>query len=171
MTSPGTTRSTKLSIVQVIDFPLLANCRVSPFSTHMNVCVLSKAYEAMESLAFHRVIALLRTDREQWTYDLPCLWRLHRRIKRSWMFGLNLHIFSPNSTLRCWYSLLVVRFPQVVVPQNWVRKDFDHEVHLKGQCLQIALFSFPNWILYQVHPENFMVCPAEAFNPIFFNFQ
>ena len=57
------TRSTELSIVQVLDFPFQANCGVSPLSTHMNLRVLSKAYEAIESLAFHRVIALLRTDR------------------------------------------------------------------------------------------------------------
>ena len=29
----------------------------------MNINVLSKAYEAIEPLAFHRIIALLRTDR------------------------------------------------------------------------------------------------------------
>ena len=29
-----------------------------------------------------------------------------------------------------------------------------------------CLFSFPYSILYQVYPENFQVCPAEAFNPI-----
>ena len=60
----GTKRSTELSIVQVIDFPFWVNRRVSPFSTHMNIRVLSKAYEAIESLAFHRAIALLRTDRD-----------------------------------------------------------------------------------------------------------
>ena len=59
-----TTRSTELSIIQVIFFPFCANCGVSPFSTHMNIRVLSKAYEAIESLAFHRAIALLRTDRD-----------------------------------------------------------------------------------------------------------
>ena len=32
--------------------------------------------------------------------------------------------------LLCWYNLLVVRFPQVIVLQNWVRKDFAHEVLL-----------------------------------------
>ena len=114
------TRSTELSIVQVLDYPFQAICGVSPFSTHI-------------SLAFHREIALLRTDRDheqklvftrlfalplsrgksqkgfwtfsknplylssihlaqhcalkfpntQYTYDLLCLWRLHRRIKRS----------------------------------------------------------------------------------------
>ena len=31
----------------------------------MNICALSKADEAIESLAFHRTIALLRTDRDQ----------------------------------------------------------------------------------------------------------
>ena len=82
--------------------------------------------------------------------------------------ALSLHIFSPNSTLLCWYNLLVVRSPQVVVPPNWTRKDFAHEVHLFGQCLQIASrlpFSFPNSVSYEVHPENFLVCPAAAFNP------
>ena len=33
------------------------------FSTQMDIRVLSKVNEAMEPLAFHRVIALLRTDR------------------------------------------------------------------------------------------------------------
>ena len=62
--SLDTTRGTELSIIQVIDFSFMVNRRVSPFSTHMNIRVLSKAYEAIESLAFHRVIALLRTDRD-----------------------------------------------------------------------------------------------------------
>ena len=62
--SLDTTGSTELSIFQVIVFPFFVNCGVSPFSTHLNIHVLSKAYEAIESLAFHRVIALLRTDRD-----------------------------------------------------------------------------------------------------------
>ena len=61
--SLGTTRSTELSIVQVMVFPFWAKCGVSLLSTRMNIRVLSKVYEAIESLAFHRVIALLRTDR------------------------------------------------------------------------------------------------------------
>ena len=57
--NPGTTRGTKLSIVQVIVFPFWVNRGVSPFfSTHMNIRVLSKAYQAIELLAFHQVIAL-----------------------------------------------------------------------------------------------------------------
>ena len=51
-------------------------------------------------------------------------------------------MFSPSSSLLCWYNLLVVRFPQMVVPPNWARKDFAHEVHLFGFCLKIAFF-FP----------------------------
>ena len=47
-----TTRSTQLSIVQAIVFPFWVNRTVSPFSTHMNIPVLSKACEAIESLAF-----------------------------------------------------------------------------------------------------------------------
>ena len=59
-----TMRSTKLSTVQVFDFPYWANCGDSPFSTHMSIHVLSTADETIEPLAFHRVIALLRTDRD-----------------------------------------------------------------------------------------------------------
>ena len=180
MTILDTTRSIKLPIFQVIVWSQFrVNCGVSPFSTHMNICVLSKAYEAKESLAFHRVIALLRTDRDHekktgaysfictvrgrgfvayGVLDLLkvsivseinslsgsrihnkhtrfCVWLLHKRIKRSLMFGLSLHIFSPNSTLLCWCNLLVVRLLQVVVPPNWARKDFAHEVHLFGYHL------------------------------------
>ena len=81
------------------------------------------------------------------------------------MFGLSLHIFSPNSTLLCWYNLLVVRFPQVVVPPNWARKDFADEVHLLGKLLQIASF-FPNSILFQMHPKNFWCVPPKRSIPI-----
>ena len=132
--SLDTTRSTELYISQIIVFPFWVNRGVSPFSTHMNIRVLSKAYEAIKSLAFHRVIALLRTDRNHeqklmltrlfalhllavsclWfltfskyplypssillarhcalkllnlsqTYDLLCLWRLHKKLKRSYL--------------------------------------------------------------------------------------
>ena len=62
--SLDTTRSTQLSNVHVVVFPFGVNRRVSPFSTHMNIRVLSKAYEAIESLAFHQVIALFRRDRD-----------------------------------------------------------------------------------------------------------
>ena len=80
------------------------------------------------------------------------------------MFGLSLHILLPNSTLLCWYNLLVVRSPQVVVAQHRVRKDFAHEVHLFGWCLQIALL-FPVFNFVPSASWEFQVCPAEAFNP------
>ena len=51
-----TTISTELSIIHVIGFPFWANCGVSQLSTHMNIRVLSKIYEAIEPLAFHRAI-------------------------------------------------------------------------------------------------------------------
>ena len=77
--SLDTTRSTELSIEQVIVFPFLVNRRVSPFPTHMNIRVLSRASEAIESLAFHRVIALLRTDRDrEQKLVLPRLFALPR---------------------------------------------------------------------------------------------
>ena len=63
--SLDTTRSTELSTVQVTVFPFWANCGVSPFSTQMNIRVLSKVNEAVEPLAFHLVIALSRTDRDR----------------------------------------------------------------------------------------------------------
>ena len=66
-----TTRSTELSIIQVIDFPFWVNCGVSPFSTRMNIRVLSKADGAMESPAFYRVIALL-TDRDHEQKTCAC---------------------------------------------------------------------------------------------------
>ena len=72
-----TTGSTEFSIVHVIDFPFWANCGVPPFSTHMNIRGLSTVQEAIKTLAFHRVIALLRTDRDNeqklvLTRDLHC---------------------------------------------------------------------------------------------------
>ena len=62
--SLDTTRSTELSVFQVIVLPFWATCGVFLFSTHMSIRVLSKACEAIESLAFRRAIALLRTDRD-----------------------------------------------------------------------------------------------------------
>ena len=50
------------------------------------------------------------------------------------------------------------------VPQNQTRKDFAHEVRLLDNASRLP-FSFPNLVSYQVRPENFMVCPAEASNP------
>ena len=63
--NPGTTRGTKLSILQVIVFPFFGRSwSFTVFSTHMNIRVLSKAYQAIELLSFPRVIARLRTDRD-----------------------------------------------------------------------------------------------------------
>ena len=59
-----TTISTELSIIQAIVFPFWVKCGVSALSTHMNIRVLSKADKAIESLAFQRIIVLLRTDRD-----------------------------------------------------------------------------------------------------------
>ena len=75
-----------------------------------------------------------------------CVSGLHKRIKRSSMFGSSLHIFSPNSTLLCCHNLLVVKFPQVVVPPNWAHKDFAHEVRLlwilPPDCLCLSRIQF-----------------------------
>ena len=174
------------SIVEFRRFPLIW---ISAF--------WAKADEAIESLAFYQVIALLRTDRDheqklvltrlfallrfavsrlwvvgpsqsfhcaspctalcieapEYTINIRSSVSLAPSQERSLTFGLSLHIFSPNSTLLCWYNLLVVKFPQVVVRQRRARKDFAHDVHRFGWCLQIALF-FPesNFV-----PGNFFV--------------
>ena len=86
----------------------------------------------------------------------------HRRIKRSFVLGLELKYFlSPNSMLLCGRTLLVVRSFSL---QTSARKDFAHEVHLFGYQLEMAFFLSRIWISYPVRPEDFVVCPAEAFN-------
>ena len=93
--SLDTTRSTELSIVQVIVFPFLVNRRVSPFSTHLNITVLSEAHEAIESLAFHREIALLRTDRDH-----------EQKLVLSRLFAL-----SPVAVSRIWGLWTFSKYP------------------------------------------------------------
>ena len=62
---------------EVLSCPSIVEFR--RFSTHMNISVLSKAYEATDLLAFHRVIALFRTDRDrEQKLELPRLFALHR---------------------------------------------------------------------------------------------
>ena len=91
-----TTRSTEFSIVQVVVFPFWVNRRVPPFSTHLNIRVLSKADEAIESLAFHRVIALLRTNRDhKQKLVLTRLFALHPvAVSRLWVLG-------PSQSILC----------------------------------------------------------------------
>ena len=184
----------------------------------MNICVLSKACEATESLSCHRVIALLRTDRDheqklvitrlfalspvavsrewcfrtfsqyplylssnlfaqhcavklpntQQTYDLLCLWRLHKRIKRSLMFGLSLHTYflaKFHATLLSQSCFIEVSSSDL--SSKLSAQGFRSSSSLFGKCMQNVLF-LPEFclILYQVAHKNFMVCPAEAFNPI-----
>ena len=103
------------------------------FATQTDIRVSSKAHEAKEPLAFHRVIALLRTDRNHGQKLVhPRLFALsHSRSVPSydlWTFSkcppffselksLSLsivHFSLPNSTLLCCHNLLVVTFPQVL---------------------------------------------------------
>ena len=82
------------------------------------------------------------------------------------MFGLSLHIFSPNSTLLCWRTLLVVRFPLVFLPsKNWARKDSLMRFTFLDNASRLPS-SFPNSILYQVHSENFRCDPPKRSIPI-----
>ena len=97
----GTTRGTKFSIIQVIVFPFLVNRGVSPFSIHMNIRVLSMAYEAIELQAVSSSIALLRTDRDHEQKNLCFLVYLHissRGQYRSRVFGPSQSIPSDLSS-------------------------------------------------------------------------
>ena len=72
--------------------------------------------------------------------------------------------------LLCARTLFVVRFPQVFFPQTPARKDFAHEVRLFWTTPRDGPFLSWIWTSYQVHPENFIACPAPAFNlvcPVF----
>ena len=119
------------------------------FSIQVNIRVFSIAYQAIEPLAFHRVIALLRTDRnlEQNSCVLAYLHFPSRGQYRLRVFGPSRSVpsylssrlppaqhctffFSPSSTLLCCHNMLTVRYPQVLFLKNWARKDFAHEVHL-----------------------------------------
>ena len=75
-------------------FPFWVNCGVSPFSTHMNIRILSEAFEATESPAFHRAIALLRTDRDhEQKLVLTRLFALSSvAVGRIWCFELSQNI-------------------------------------------------------------------------------
>ena len=54
---------------------------------------------------------------------------------------------------------------EVVVPPNWARKDFAHEVRLLDNSSRLP-FSFANSILYQMHPKNFRCVPPKRSIPI-----
>ena len=182
------TRRSDLSIVQVIVFPFWSNCAVSPFSTHMNIRALSKVYVAKESLAFHRVIALLLTDRNHeqklvltrsfalspdrgkshmgfWTFsnyplylssillssalcteapestkktnDLPCLWRLHKRINRS--------------LLRLWACIFSCQIPRNFAGTTCLSWGFLRWLFLKTGRARISLTKFH---LFDLEPRH-----------------
>ena len=97
----------------------------------------------------------LKIPNPQQTYDLLCLWRLHRRMKRSFIFGLSSYISCQIP--RCFANLLVVRFPQVFFPETSVRKDFAHEVYLFGKRLEMALF-FPEFEFRTTCVRRFLWC-------------
>ena len=80
------------------------------------------------------------------------------------MFALSLNIFSPNSTLLCWHNLLVMRFPQVVVPQNRRARISLMRFTFLDTASWLP-FSFPNSILYQMHPKNFRCVPPKRSIP------
>ena len=81
---------------QAIDFPFWVNCGVSTFSTRMTTRALSKADEVIESMAFYRVIALLRTDRDrEQKLVLARLFALSPvAVSRIWCFG-------PSQSIHC----------------------------------------------------------------------
>ena len=212
--SPGTTRSAKLFIVHVIDFPFLVNRRVPPFSTRMDLSVFEQSvwsngtagvsssnctvanrsrswtktgaysfictapgrgkslmefwtlskYPLYLSLILLAQHCALKLPNPQQTYDLLCFWRLQRRIKRS--------------CLRLWACIFPSQIPRHFAGTICLSWRFLRQLFLKKKRARISLmkftfldndsrlpFSFPNSVLHQVHPENFLVSPAEAFNP------
>ena len=104
---------------------------VSPIF-HSNGCPCFERKEAIEPLAFHRVNALLRTDRnlEQNSCvsfictvpaavstdigSLDLLREVSLSSKHKSLLLSIVHFFSPNSTQLCCHKLLVMRFPQVL---------------------------------------------------------
>ena len=101
-----------LSIVQVIVFPFWSIVEFHRFSTHMNIRVLSKAYQAIELLAFLCVIALLRTDRDPEQkrvlprlFALPVRGHYRRRV-------LNLRKVSISSELKSFLLSMCIEAPE-----------------------------------------------------------
>ena len=78
--------------------------------------------------------------------------------------SVSLHIFSPNSTLLCWYKL-VVRFPQVFLLKTARRRISLMRFTFLDNASRLP-FSFPNSVLYQVHPQNFRCVPPKRSIPI-----
>ena len=92
--------------------------------TQMDIRVLSKIKEAIEPLAFFRVVALNSCVSLICTFpvavntDIGSL-DLLREVSllskhKSLLLSIVLFFFSPNSTLLCGHNLLIGRFPQVL---------------------------------------------------------
>ena len=82
----------------------------------MNRRVLSKAYEAIDSLAFHRVIALLRTDRDhEQKLVLTRLFALLPSCCKSLMGFLDLLKVSIASELNSPCSALCIAAPEYTI--------------------------------------------------------
>ena len=134
---------------------------------------LSKVCQAIEPLAFHRVIALLRTDRnrEQKLVLGPFVGFLDLLLEvsvSSELFILSCSafcIFSPNVKLLCCHNLLAMRFLKC----SFLRTGRAGVSLMGFTFLDNASrlpFSFPSSILYQVPHENFRCVPPKRSIPI-----
>ena len=178
--SPGTTRSTKLSIVQVIDFPLSANRGVSPFF-HSNGhpwIEQSKWSNRTAGVSLCNRTVTNRSKSRTKTCASSCICTVLITVSTViWFLDLlrKVSIFSELKTPLLSIVQFVLQIPRyfaVTICLSWgVRSSKPGAQGFRswGSPFWImppdSPFSFPNFVSYQVHPKNFMVCPAEAFNP------
>ena len=168
--SSGTTRSTKLSIVQVIDFPLLANRRVSSI-------FYSNEYPCFEQRKWSNRTAGVSPSSRTVT-NRPKSWTKLVRPRLCALFysrsvpSYGFWIFSAKYPF---YLSLNLPRSALCICLSWgfLRCSFLKTERARISLMRFAFldnsfrlpFSFPNFDSYQMHPKNFMVCPAEAFNP------
>ena len=94
-----------------------------------------------------------------WTFSAKYPFYLNIKLSCSAVF-----IFRTNSTLLCCHNLLVTRFPQVFIPQNRARRISLMRFASLDRASRLP-FSFPNFSFVPDASWEFLVCPAEAFNP------
>ena len=70
---------------------------------------------------------------------------------------IELIFFSSSATLLCEPNSLALRFPHVIFPRTWARKDCAHEANTF-----LDFKEFLDWCL--MPPEIFTLCPADAFD-------
>ena len=174
-----------MSIIQAIDNPFWVNRGVSPISTHMNIRVLSKTDKAIEPLAFHRGITLLRTDRdhEQKTCASSIICTFLVVVSRSWVFGtFPMYPLYLSSIFLC--AALCIKAPESttnlrasvsLTPSLEYKTQFDvrlvkfHATLLvQSACREVSSsVSSPNWtrkdFAHEIPPDCLVLFPNFSF--------